>query len=150
MRGEALFQPPGAITLKSKRGGPDLFLKKTNILTKLALQQSGMTSWCLSSNVYITSRGEGKRSWSKWWQLWRCETFGNGEEGPNQINSFQQILGLHMLQGPRVSSWHNKWSEMKSCSSPWISSTWPLNGPTRQPRHATHLLQMRLQPGKSN
>lgn len=150
MRGEAHFQPPGAITLKSKGGEPDLFLKKTNVLTKLALRWSGMTSWCLSSSVYITSRVEGKRSGCKWWQLWRGETFGTGEEGPNQINSLQQILRLHPLHGPRVSSWHNKGSEMKSCSSPWISSTWPLNGPTKQQRHTTHLLQMHLQPVKSN
>lgn len=124
--------------------------EKTNVLTKLTLRRSGMTSWCLSSSVCVTGRVEGKRPLSERWQLCRGETFGSGEEGPNQINAFQRILRLHTLHGPRVSSWHNKGSEMKSCSSPWISSTWSLNGPTKQQRHATHLLQMGPEPRKSN
>lgn len=42
--------------------------EKTNVLTKLALRRSGMTSWCLLSGVCVTGRVEGKRPLSKRWQ----------------------------------------------------------------------------------
>lgn len=42
--------------------------EKTNLLTKLALRRSGMTSRCLLSSVCVTGRVDGKRPLSKRWQ----------------------------------------------------------------------------------
>lgn len=81
--------------------------------------------------------------------FWRPETFGTGEAGPNQINSFKQILWLHMLDGPSVQLTQQRVRD-KSQSSPQISSTWPLNGAAKQQRHTTHLLQRHLEPATSN